>query len=407
MNILGLPAFLNSKEALFTLIDQLPLSLLLCRMNGQFVYANQHLADALGYNIDELQKLSYWELTPEKYRSKELFQLAQLKHTGRYGPYEKEYIDKYGKLIPVSLTGVLIEMNGEEFIWSIITKISETLEITGNKSKSETQAIHTEKMAALGQLVAGIAHEINNPVNFIYGNLVHVEQYNQCLAKALELYQTNCSISTELQDSLDEMELDFVIEDLPKVLQSIRLGSERIRRIVKSLRSFSRLDEAEFKTVDIHEGLDDSLLILEYRIKKTGIAIIRNYGVIPSIECFPGELNQVFLNLLSNAIDALEEISNPCIQIQTERYGKHIAVRISDNGKGIPNEIQEQIFNPFFTTKAVGKGTGLGLAISHQIITEKHKGFLSFKSALGKGTDFLIQLPITLNVEEPPCCSLI
>lgn len=406
MNPLGLPTSLDTKETLLTLIEQLPFSLLLCRMNGQFVYANQYLADMLDYSIDQLQQLSYWELTPEKYRSKELFQLAQLKHTGQYGPYEKEYINKHGKEIPVRLSGVLLEIEGEEYIWSFITKVDQAINDQGSRSKSETQAIHTEKMAALGQLVAGIAHEINNPVNFIYGNLVHVEEYNQYLVKALELYQNSCSISPELQTTLDEMEIDFVVEDLPKVLQSIRLGSERIRKIVKSLRSFSRLDEAEFKTVDIHEGMDDSLLILEYRIKKAGIAIVRNYGELPSIECFSGELNQVFLNLLSNAIDALEEIKNPCIQLQTECYGKHVAIRISDNGKGIPNEIQNQIFNPFFTTKGVGKGTGLGLAISHQIITEKHKGLLSFESSLGKGTEFLIQLPIALGTEKPPCCSL-
>lgn len=402
MNTLGLPTYFDTKETLFSLIEHLPFGLLLCRMNGQFVYANRHLADTLDYSIDEVQQLSYWELTPERYRSKELFQLAQLKHTGQYGPYEKEYIDKYGQAIPVRLTGKLIEIEGEEYIWSIVTKIGETIDDKSGKNKHETQAIHTEKMAALGQLVAGIAHEINNPVNFIYGNLMHVEQYSKALVKALELYENSCSISTEMQTMLDEMDIDFVVEDMPKVLQSIRLGSERIRKIVKSLRSFSRLDEAEFKRVDIHEGIDDSLMILEYRIKRSGIAIIRNYGELLPIECFPGELNQAFLNLLSNAIDALEETETPCIKIQTERYGKHIAIRISDNGKGIPNEIQAQIFNPFFTTKAVGKGTGLGLAISHQIITEKHKGFLSFKSALGQGTEFLIQIPITLNTEELP-----
>jgi PAS domain S-box-containing protein len=372
-------------------------------MDGKFIYANQHLANLLDYSVEELLNLSYWELTPEKYRAKELLQLADLKHTGRYGPYEKEYICKDGQTIPIRLFGVKLTIADEQFIWSVIEKVNDTDHLQVGKDKHKAYVIHTEKMAALGQLVAGVAHEINNPANFIHGNLTHLEQYSEILLDALNRYHAIVpALPNDLQLYLDEVDIDFLRQDLPKVLQSLRLGSERILSIVKSLRSFSRLDEAELKAVDVHEGIDDALMILQHRLKKAGVTISKHYTKLPLVECFPGELNQVLLNLLTNAIDATENVDQPAIRIQTELYGKHVAIRIEDNGKGIPRAIHGEIFNPFFTTKPVGKGTGLGLAISHQIITERHRGFLSFNSTPGEGTEFLIQLPLKIGLEVHP-----
>lgn len=267
--------------------------------------------------------------------------------------------------------------------------------------QTQAQMIQNEKMASLGQLVAGVAHEINNPVSFIYGNLAHVSEYSQDLLEMLRIYHEHYPDPVpEIQELAEALDIDFMIEDLPKTIASMQIGADRIRQIVLSLRNFSRLDEAEKKPVDIHEGMESTLLILQHRFKGNGnypeIELVKEYGELPEVPCHAAQLNQVFLNIISNAIDALSEsgTNNPQIIIRTEVAGDRAIVRISDNGPGMPKEVRSRIFDPFFTTKAVGKGTGLGLSISYKIVVEKHRGKLKCTSKPGEGTEFWIDIPI-------------
>lgn len=277
--------------------------------------------------------------------------------------------------------------------------------------RTQIQMLQSEKMSSLGQLVAGVAHEINNPVNFIYGNLAPADDYIQGLINLIKLYQEYYPDPVPaIQSQIATIDLEFLIADLPKLLSSIKIGAERIRQIVLSLRNFSRLDEAEYKAVDIHEGIDSTLLILENRLKAKpdflGIEIIKEYGNLPLVECYAGQLNQVFMNILTNAIDALEsrdeqrtqqEIQQcpSLIRIRTEITDEHqIAITIADNGLGIPEEIKQFIFDPFFTTKPIGKGTGMGMSISYQIVTKNHHGILECISSRNQGAAFVIVIPL-------------
>ena len=281
-------------------------------------------------------------------------------------------------------------------------KLSQTV---AELQKTQTRLIQGEKMASLGQLVAGIAHEINNPVNFIHGNLIHVEQYTQNLLKIVELYQTLYPDSSEvLNAAYEAMDLAFVIEDLPKTIASMQFGTDRIRDIVLSLRNFSRMDESDCKKVNLHQGLDSTLLILAHRLKANGpqraIVIDKHYADLDLIKCYPAQLNQVFMNIIANSIDALEEMTKidsdfmPKITLTTQRLGSdQITITIADNGQGIPDEVRSRIFDPFFTTKEPGKGTGLGLPICYQIIHERHGGTIECQSVHGSGTTFVITIP--------------
>jgi signal transduction histidine kinase len=281
--------------------------------------------------------------------------------------------------------------------------------------QNQAQIVQSEKMASLGQLVAGVAHEINNPVSFIYGNLSHAVDYIHDLMNLLQLYRQHYpDPDAQIQAEIEAIDLDFLTEDLPKLLLSIRVGAKRIQEIVLSLRTFSRIDEAEIKAVNIHEGIDSTLMVLQHRLQAQGkrpdIEVIKEYGNLPLVECYAGQLNQVFVNVLVNAIDALDELSTrkdgvwnsdaaqkpaPTITIRTSIVDSDwVEIAIADNGPDIPEQIQQQIFDPFFTTKPVGKGTGMGMSISYQIVAEKHRGKLWCHSAPGQGAEFVIQIPI-------------
>ena len=298
--------------------------------------------------------------------------------------------------------------------------------------QAQLQLIQTEKMSSLGQLVAGVAHEINNPVTFISGNIIHAEMYAQDLLELVRLYTKHYPQPTpEIEQHMEDTDFDFLQKDFPKLLKSMEIGANRIRQIVLSLKNFSRVDEAERKSVDIHEGIENTLMILQHRLKPeaANIQLVKEYGELPFVECYPGQLNQVFMNILNNAIDSLEK-SEPeelyqdevtltttpshhqprMIKISTEvvdcseskasdsgesENAKNVVIRIADNGSGIPQDVKKRIFDPFFTTKPVGEGTGLGLSISYQIVVEKHGGQLECFSEPGKGTEFVVEIPLT------------
>ncbi|MFK8186007.1 MAG: ATP-binding protein [Phormidesmis sp.] len=280
---------------------------------------------------------------------------------------------------------------------------------------SQLQTIQSEKMASLGNLVAGVAHEINNPLGFLNGSIKNAQNYIEDLQSQLELYQHYYPDPVEaIQDNAEELELDFVCEDLPKLLNAMQGATHRIKSISTSLRTFSRADTEHKVTADLHEGLDSTLLILKYRLKgndhRAAIEVVKDYDNLPAIECFPGRLNQVFMNLLANSIDVFDEVAQQLpngqksdqalespqrITIKTALLpkDKSIEIRIGDNGKGMPPEVKERIFDHLFTTKGVGKGTGLGLAIAKQIIVEAHGGSIEVASEPGEGTEFCIRLP--------------
>jgi PAS domain S-box-containing protein len=285
-------------------------------------------------------------------------------------------------------------------------QLEQTLE---ELKRTQSHLIQSEKMSSIGQMVAGVAHEINNPISFIYGNITPASQYARDLLKLIQLYRQHYpKPAPEIANISEEIDADFIAEDFPKILVSMKEGANRIKQIVLSLRNFSRLDEKERKVVDIHEGIESALAILQHRLKeqrKYGeIQVIKEYGNLPQIECYPAQLNQVFMNVLSNAIDALEEPSASSngkpleIRISTEVICKNrVGVRIADSGPGICTAIMPKIFDPFFTTKDVGSGTGLGLSVSYQIVKDKHGGELKCYSEIGKGTEFAIELPISQN----------
>ena len=410
--------------------------------DGRYISANPALARMYGYESPEALISQLTDIGRQLYvhpqRRDEFMRLMEVQ--GQVTEFESEVYRRDGQVIWISENARAVWDDAGKLLYceGFVTEISDRKATEARLKASEAQSraqakelettlcqlqqaqgqlLHNEKMSSLGQLVAGVAHEINNPVNFVCGNLGHASQYAQDLIDLLELYQKYYpDPASEIADQAEAIDLEFIMEDFPKTLSSMQIGADRIRQIVQSLRTFSRVDEAKMKPADLHEGLDSTLLILQNRLKAKGscpaITVLKEYGDLPTIPCYAGLLNQVFMNILSNGIDALEEWQEGfpppqpvgTIRITTElikelpRWGTQplqwAVIRIADNGPGIPADVRDRIFEPFYTTKPVGKGTGLGLAISYQIIVDKHGGEIACTSAPEQGTEFTIKLPI-------------
>lgn len=304
-----------------------------------------------------------------------------------------------------------LELRVENRTVALAEQAKELKQTLSELKHTQLSLIQSEKMSALGRLVGGVAHELNNPITFIQGNISYVAEHTQSLFELVNLYRHHyLQPPTEITTALDSIDLDYLAEDLPKLFASIEAGSNRVQKIVQSLRTFSRLDESDYKSIDLHENLDSILFLLQDKLREqvdaSEIKLIKQYGNIPPIACYPGQLNQVFMNLLCNAIEAVKEKNSQLTWKITEPQGEicvttelvapdQVAIRIMDNGSGIATEIQEYIFDPFFTTKPVGEGTGLGLAVGYQIVTEKHGGRLEFSSSVGQGSEFVVYIPLS------------
>ncbi len=380
---------------------------------GQFITANASLARMYGYVSVEELCTSISDISQQLYvrPDRRTDFMRTVLRNGEVSDFEAQIYCKNGTILWISETvrsvkdaqnnlmfyeGTVKDITDRKRNSEILRVRSSELEETLTQLRhSQAKLLQQEKMSSLGQLVAGMAHEINNPVSFISGNLVYAEQYFEDLVQAFH--------DAGLVPGDD---LEFVLKDLPILLQSIRTGADRIRLIVQALKNFSRLDEAEEKEVDIHEGIESTLLLLSHRLDTTAnrpkVKVIKDLGSLPKVHCYPGLLNQALMNLMGNAIDALDASTTngkqPKLELRTKLVdANQIMIWISDNGSGMPTEVQDRIFDPFFTTKGVGEGTGMGLAISYQIIVEKHGGQLECISVLGKGTEFVIILPVSLE----------
>jgi signal transduction histidine kinase len=328
-------------------------------------------------------------------------------------PFEQEEVlARISLHLKLRKLNIELDKQKQELEIRVEERTSELSQALDELKQTQLQLVQTEKISSLGQLVAGVAHEINNPIGFISTNLHYANQYIEDLLTLVRLFQKNCfDPGSEVEEQIEAMDLQHIDKDLPKLMSSMKLGTDTIKGIMQSLRNFSRSDGENKKLVDIHEGIEATLMILQHRLKaypkRPAIQVVKDYSILPKVKCFPGQLNQVFMNLLANAIDVLEEslieeqdlnrkectLINPKIIIATTIDRYQVTVKIADNGKGMSESIVNEIFQPFFTTKPEGKGTGLGLSISYQIITENHGGNLQCFSSPGKGTEFLIQIP--------------
>lgn len=418
----------HERDRFFTLSLDL---LCIASFEGYFKRLNPSWTATLGYSETELLSLQFIELVHPEDRQDTLQALQNLAQGVKILKFENRYRSQDGSYR--WLSWVAAPFAEEGLIYAVARDISDRkqaeeelrekaqqLKKTIHKlTSTQAQLVQTEKMASLGQLVAGVAHEINNPVSFISGNITPAMNYACDLLKVIELYQQHYPHPpAKLLQAIESYDLEFLSSDFPQLLQSMQEGATRITEIVASLRNFSRLDEAHLKAVNLHQGIESTLMILQHRLKaqneqieRPAIQVIKEFANLPLVECHPGQINQVFMNILSNAIDALEEYwmsrsgseakRMPTLSIRTTTQkakdpqgGKLATIQIRDNGKGISPTLQTRLFDPFFTTKPVGKGTGLGLYISHQIIVDKHQGSLTCRSEFGKGTEFKIQIPI-------------
>ncbi len=305
------------------------------------------------------------------------------------------------------LARIRIQIQIKQLNQKLALRIAERDQSLQDLKKAQARLIQSEKMSSLGQLVAGIAHEVNNPINFIHGNMCHVEEYCKSLVTMIQLYQKEFPQATPaIQQQAEALEIDYVCDDVAKLTGSMRAGTERVSQLVLSLRNFSRLDESERKVVDIHEGINSTLALLNHRLalpgEKPTINIVRDFADLPEIECYPRQFNQVIMNLINNAIDAVEasQSSEPKVSIRTDVICERwVKVAVIDNGIGISDTDKASLFDPFFTTKPVGQGTGLGLSISYQIVTEEHGGKIDCYSTVGQGTEFIVQIPVRLHAQ--------
>jgi len=454
----------HSEEKYRSVVNDVTEVIFQTNTNGMWTFLNPAWTEITGFSIEESLGMPCWKfIHPEDqpYHDSQFRRLIEgeiqdTRYEIRYQTQDSSYrwFEVHSRFTVMScdaLTISAVGIVGTAGTLNDITerKLAEARERTKSQELEQTlreltqtqaQLIQSEKMSSLGQLVAGIAHEINNPISFVYGNVDYASQYIQELLHLIHCYQQHYPNPPEgIKAEMEAIDYEFLVDDLPKLLDSMKVGADRICEIVLSLRNFSRLDEAEIKAVDLHEGIDSTLLILQHRLKAKGkdceIQILKEYGDLPKVECYSGQLNQVFMNLLTNAIDALEEkrvgtgsehsTASPCIQIRTEvkdsnsllKDDNHpvlngsatppssldaneaapltcVLIRIADNGTGMSEAVHRRLFDPFFTTKPVGKGTGLGLSISYRIVVEKHKGQLIVNSELGQGTEFIIELPL-------------
>jgi PAS domain S-box-containing protein len=430
----------KTEERFRRIFEDAPIGMAIANLEDeQLIQVNKAFCKMLMYEAEALTQLSFQQITHPADLNTDLRLFEQMV-TGAIASYqiEKRYLKQTQEIVWANLTATLIrdQEGSARYSLGMIENITERKRAEAALRQSEAQhrekaqqlqqALHdlqqtqaqlvqSEKMSSLGQLVAGVAHEINNPVNFIYGNLTHARQYLQDLFQLLHLYQTHYPQPAPAIEAVSqEIDLEFLGEDFARILASMQVGAERIRQIVLSLRNFSRLDEAEMKPVDIHQGLDSTLVILQNQLRARpgylGIEVIKEYGQLPLVNCYAGQLNQVFMNLLANAIDALESrcknewrdrptlassTDPPTVSISTTVIEPdQVMIRIRDNGLGMTESTRKRLFDPFFTTKAVGKGTGLGLSISYQIVVEKHQGQLRCLSTPGEGAEFIVQIPI-------------
>jgi PAS domain S-box-containing protein len=399
-----------------SILDNIPHIAWLKDQQSQYIAVNEPFAQACGVSSQQIIGQTDDALWPldlaEAYRqddslvmqSRQRQQIEEklINSTGEVRwveTYKTPVYDEQNQVIGTA--GIAQDITERKNLELKLTKQTRALKKALKQLKqTQAQMIQAEKMSSLGEMVGGIAHEINNPVNFISANIIHAEEYVENLLDLIHLYQAHYPEPTDdIQVLTEEIDLNYLEEDFAQLLQSMKVGSKRIQQIVLSLRNFSRLDEAEVKDVDLHQGIESTLLVLNHRLQQTPgdrIEIIKEYNELPLVQCYPGQLNQVFMNLLENAIDALEKrTEGRQIRIKTDRINSDwVAIHIADNGAGIPSLIQGKIFDPFFTTKPVGQGTGLGLSSSYQIITEVHKGKIQCHSTVGEGTKFIIQIPI-------------
>jgi two-component system NtrC family sensor kinase len=427
-------ALRQQKGLLQTIFDHIPVMICFFDANGQILLLNREFEQVMGWSLAQVKDIDLMaQCYPDpEYRAQVWdFMLAatgkwqDFKVRTRYG----SYIDSSWATIRLS-DGTAIGIGSdithrkmaEEALRSLTQqereKAQQLEQALKELTRTQAQLIQNEKMVSLGQLVAGIAHEINNPTSFIYGNIYAADDYARDLLHLIELYTQHYPEPVpEIAQYIERIDLNFLASDFPNLLASMKEGARRITEIVQSLRNFSRLDEMDCKSVNIHEGIDNTLLILKHRLmrqsKRPEIQVIKEYGELPRVECYPGQLNQVFMNIINNAIDALEDSQgsgfrvhsheqstmnnqhSPVIRIQTEVLEqKWVVIRIADNGDGIQSELQHRIFDPFFTTKPVGQGTGLGLSISYHIVVDRHKGQLTCYSVPGQGAEFVIKLSL-------------